>query len=148
MYSLPWRGGHGPTRRELTATVPAAGGAPSAVAAAERAGAQRSPRGRAVRSCGPAPEPGLLPPALAARRWPGVGAPQRRGRPRQLLRPGSRALWRAACERRRRAAPGPCSDRAPTRIAQAWLRVGPGAVPVHGEQRAFADGRGSLRAVV
>ena len=95
MYSL--RGDrHGGTWRELAAAVPAAGGPSAAVAAAERAGAQRSARGRAVRAGGPAPEPGLLPPAPAARRWSCVDASQRRRRPRHLLRPRSGALRRAA----------------------------------------------------
>src|SRR5215216_1932494 len=72
---------HRGTWREFTAAVSAAGGAPVAVAAAERAGPRRSARGRALRAGGPAPEPGLLPPAPAARRWPCLDAAQRRRRP-------------------------------------------------------------------
>src|SRR5919206_189742 len=48
-----------------------------AVPAAERAGAQRPAGGRAVRAGRPAPEPGLLPPAPAARRRARVDAAQR-----------------------------------------------------------------------
>src|SRR5437016_8601607 len=48
--------------RSLTAAVSAAGGAPVAMDAVERVGAERSARGRAVRAGGPAPEPRLLSP--------------------------------------------------------------------------------------
>src|SRR5215213_6979800 len=71
----------------FTAAIPAAGGAPVALAAAERARSQRSARGRAVRAGRPAPEPGLVPPASAARRGPGLDASQHGRRPRHLLRP-------------------------------------------------------------
>src|SRR5882757_8468377 len=76
MYSLA-SVRHVGTWREFTAAVSAAGGAPVAVAAVGRIGAQRSARGRAVRAGGPAPEPGLLPPAPAARRWACLDASQR-----------------------------------------------------------------------
>jgi hypothetical protein len=86
MYSLAGDR-HGATWREFTAAVSAAGGALVAMEAVERVDAQRSARGRAVRAGGPAPEPGLLPPAPAARRWSCLDTSQRSRRLRHLLRP-------------------------------------------------------------
>src|SRR5204862_7649111 len=137
---------HGGAWREFPAALSAAGGTPVAVEAVERVGAQRPARRRAVRAGRPAPEPGLLSPAPAARRWACLDAPQRSRRPRLLLRPRSGALRRAAVERGRVAAPGPGADSAPTRRARARLRTGAGAVLVHRQQRALADRRGARRA--
>ena len=126
--------------------VPAVGRPPSAVAADERAGAQRQAGRRAVRARRAAPEPRLLPPAPAARRRGRVGPPQPRRRPRHVLRARAGALRRAARQRRRVAAPGAGADPGLTRRAR--LGAGERAVPVHGQQRALADGRGARRAAV
>ena len=87
MYS-PACAGRRPRRR-----VPAAGRAPGALAAAERAGAQRSARRRAERAGRPAPEPGLVPPAAAARRRAGVG---RGAAPPTAATPTTCSTWPAA----------------------------------------------------
>src|SRR4051794_13449496 len=108
----------GRTWRECAAAVSAAGRTPVAVAAAERAGAQRPARGRALRAGGPPAEPGLVSPASAARWWPRLDAAQRRRRPRHLLRARSGPLRRAAEKRRRVAAPRAGDEHAPPRAGR------------------------------
>src|SRR6185436_3725299 len=73
--------GDGPSRDTLSSAVSAACGPPAALAAVERARAQRSACRRAVRVGWAAPEPGLVSPAPVARRRAGVGAPEPRRRP-------------------------------------------------------------------
>ncbi len=108
------------------AAVSAARGASAALAAAERAGAERSARRRSCARSPGTPEPRLLPPAPAPRRWARDGPAKPRRRPRQLLRPlsTSRAVakrWRTRASRCIRASR---ADPAGTRGHRA------GAVPV------------------
>ena len=91
-----------------TTAIPAVGRPPSAVAADERAGAQRQACRRAVRAGGPAPEPRLLPPAAAARRRGRVSA------------------RRSLADGRERAADGATRPRSPLCAAVCGSRPGAG----------------------
>ena len=144
-----YRAGRWPRRPRAgsAAGVPAARGAPAALAAAERA----RPSDRQVheltglvgsrRTC-------LLPPGQAAGRGAGLGAAQLGRPPRRLLhrRPGP--LRRAAGgDRRRPCIPGlRLTPPPPPSTGGAPGGAGAGAVPVHRQQRPLADGRGPRRA--
>ena len=128
------------------AGVRPAGRPPAALAAADRARRQRLPGPRAGDAGRPAAEPGLLPPAAAARRWAGHRHAQQLRRPGQLLPPGSGPLRGCAGRDRRRAAPGAARGRRttgrPARSTSRPRRIGR-AVRVHGQQRPLTDRRGT-----
>ena len=108
-----------------------------ALAAAGRARRQRLPGSRAGGTGRPAAEPGLLPPAAAARRRTGHRHAQQLRRPRQLLPPGSGPLRGCADRQRGRAAPGaaPARDTADPAGRTAAVPAHRRAVRVHRQQR-------------
>ena len=134
----------GSSRRPSAGLRPA-GRPPAALAAADRTRRQRLPGPRTGDAGRPATEPGLLPPAAAARRWAGHRHPQQLRRPGQLLPPGPGPLRGGADRQRRGAAPGAAPRRRTTgppgrtAVAARSRRT----VRVHRQQRPLTDRRGT-----
>ena len=136
----------------LSPALPAAGRASGSVAAAARAGAERSGRARVDRAARRAAELGVVPPGSAARR---AGSCARR-RSSADRRDSYYTVDLAGCREQLQAAggalhPGLSLGRGTTVKTRREACAAPeaaGPVPVYREQRAFADRRGAARSEV